>query len=76
MKGDEKKPNHLIIACSSDKGLCGAIHASISRAIRYSIPEKPSGTNVKIICVGDKQRAGLARYVPVMSIHRLFSIVS
>ena len=48
---------------SSDKGLCGAIHAGIGRAIRQAIPEKPSGADVKIICVGDKQRAALARFV-------------
>ncbi len=60
---DPQKKNHLIIAMSSDKGLCGAIHASISRAIRASIPEKPAGTEVKIICIGDKQRAALNRFV-------------
>ena len=48
---------------SSDKGLCGAIHASIGRAIRAAIPEKPPGTEVKIVCIGDKQRAALARFV-------------
>ena len=50
---------------SSDKGLCGAIHASIGRAIRSSIPEKPAGTEIKIVCVGDKQRAALARFVEI-----------
>lgn len=58
-----EKPKHLIIAMSSDKGLCGAIHASIGRAIRSAIPEKPESTEVKIICVGDKQRATLNRSV-------------
>ena len=64
MKAEPEKPKHLIIAMSSDKGLCGAIHAGIGRAIRQAIPEKPSGADVKIICVGDKQRAALARFVP------------
>ena len=63
VKAEPEKPKHLIIAMSSDKGLCGAIHAGIGRAIRYAIPEKPPGTDVKIICVGDKQRAALARLV-------------
>jgi len=58
---DEKKPVHLIVAVSSDKGLCGGIHTNIFKAIRASVPEKPAGTEVKIIAVGDKQRAALSR---------------
>jgi len=58
---DEKKPVHLIVAISSDKGLCGGIHTNIFKAIRASVPEKPTGTQLKIIAVGDKQRAALSR---------------
>jgi len=58
---DEKKPVHLVVACSSDRGLCGGIHSNIFKSIRASIPEKPAGTQVKIIAVGDKQRAALSR---------------
>jgi len=59
---DPQKPNHLIIAMSSDRGLCGGIHSNIFKAIRADLKEKPAGTNVKIIAIGDKQRGLLARY--------------
>lgn len=58
---DEKKPVHLVVAMSSDRGLCGGIHSNIFKAIRAAVPEKPAGTEVKIIAVGDKQRAALSR---------------
>jgi len=58
---DEKEPNHLIISMTSDRGLCGAVHSSIVRAIRNNLPEKPQGTNVKFIPVGEKSRLMLQR---------------
>jgi len=58
---DEKKPVHLIVSMSSDRGLCGGIHSNIFKAIRAAVPEKPAGTEVKIIAVGDKQKGLLAR---------------
>merc|ERR1712004_309868 len=51
----------LYVALTSDRGLCGAIHSSICKAIRNELLEKPSLDNVAIICVGDKSRAQLAR---------------
>jgi F-type H+-transporting ATPase subunit gamma len=38
--------------------LCGAIHSGISRTIR---PDLQADPNIKIICVGDKNRAILQR---------------
>jgi len=64
VKQDEKSPNHLIIAMTSDRGLCGSVHSSISRAIKAAVPEKPSGVNVKIVCIGDKSKAVLGRLFP------------
>lgn len=58
---DEKKPVHLIVAMSSDRGLCGGIHSNIMKAIRALIPLKAPNTEVNIICVGDKQRGLLNR---------------
>merc|ERR1711976_627455 len=58
---DPKKPNHLVIAMSSDRGLCGGIHSNIFKAIRADLAEKAAGTNVKIIAVGDKQKALMSR---------------
>jgi len=67
---DDKKPTHLILTLSSDRGLCGGIHTSLFKAIRAAIPEKPEGTKVKLICVGDKQRGLFARgYSDLISCH-------
>jgi F-type H+-transporting ATPase subunit gamma len=55
-KTEESK--RLFIAMSSDRGLCGAIHSGIGRAIRSELANDP---NVKIICVGDKSRSILQR---------------
>lgn len=58
-KTDESK--RVFLAISSDRGLCGAIHSGIGRAIRAEMAKDP---NIKIICVGDKSRAILARLFP------------
>lgn len=53
------KPDKLIVALTSDRGLCGAVHTSIARQIRNELCENPD--NIKVICVGDKSRAILQR---------------
>jgi F-type H+-transporting ATPase subunit gamma len=58
---DDKKPNHLIVAMTSDRGLCGSVHSNIARAIKAALPTKAPGTNVKIIAIGDKARGILGR---------------
>jgi len=58
---DQASHTHLIVTMSSDRGLCGGIHTSLFKAIRAALPEKPAGTKVKLICVGDKQRGLFAR---------------
>jgi F-type H+-transporting ATPase subunit gamma len=59
---DEKKPNHLILAMTSDRGLCGSAHSNIVRAIKAAVPLKPPGTSFKIVAVGDKARGMLGRF--------------
>ncbi|XP_071550072.1 ATP synthase subunit gamma, mitochondrial isoform X1 [Panulirus ornatus] len=61
VKAEEDKPSQLIIACSSDRGLCGAIHSSICKHIKAELAEDAS--NAAILCIGDKSRAQLARGV-------------
>merc|ERR1712141_517566 len=58
---DEKAPTHLIVAMTSDRGLCGSVHSNIGRIIKSVMPEKPPGTQTKLICIGDKSRAILGR---------------
>lgn len=56
---DEKK---LVVAITSDRGLCGAVHTGVSRNIRDVLLADPKEReNTKIICVGEKSRAILSR---------------
>jgi F-type H+-transporting ATPase subunit gamma len=56
LEGDDKKS--LIIVCSSDKGLCGGIHSSLSRFIRKLMAEKP---NHDLVILGEKSKSQLSR---------------
>ncbi|KAI7903964.1 ATP synthase F1, gamma subunit [Cokeromyces recurvatus] len=48
----------LYIASSSDRGLCGGIHSSVSKATRRAIAEQPESN---LIVLGDKPKAQLGR---------------
>jgi len=52
----EEKPTKLVVAVTSDRGLCGAIHSSICKHIKALDSE-----NLAIVCIGDKSRAQLQR---------------
>ncbi|PWW73278.1 ATP synthase F1 gamma [Tuber magnatum] len=58
----ETKPQEggktLIIACSSDKGLCGGIHSQITKAIRRKLLETP---DADLVILGEKCKAQLGR---------------
>lgn len=57
------------MALTSDRGLCGGVHSSICKTIRNELKEKPSLENVGILCVGDKSRAQLARYLHMLGLN-------
>jgi len=59
-----KKPEHLIIMMTSDRGLCGAVHSNIARMVKVDMKEKPADRNIKIVCVGDKSKALMQRFFP------------
>ncbi|KAK7065238.1 ATP synthase subunit gamma, mitochondrial [Halocaridina rubra] len=59
VKGEEGKPTELIVACSSDRGLCGGIHSAICKYIKADLAEDSS--KAAILCIGDKSRAQLSR---------------
>nr|C0HK53.1 RecName: Full=ATP synthase subunit gamma, mitochondrial; AltName: Full=F-ATPase gamma subunit [Ogataea angusta]5LQX_G Chain G, ATP synthase gamma subunit [Ogataea angusta]5LQY_G Chain G, ATP synthase gamma subunit [Ogataea angusta]5LQZ_G Chain G, ATP synthase gamma subunit [Ogataea angusta] len=48
----------LIIAVSSDKGLCGSIHSQIAKATRAKLQETP---NADVVTIGDKIKAQMLR---------------
>ncbi|XP_018576948.1 ATP synthase subunit gamma, mitochondrial [Anoplophora glabripennis] len=52
-------PQKLVIAITSDRGLCGAVHTSVARHIRTELSKDEQ--NIKVVCVGDKSRAILQR---------------
>ncbi|XP_060536004.1 ATP synthase subunit gamma, mitochondrial [Cylas formicarius] len=55
----EDVPQKLVIAMTSDRGLCGAVHTSVARHIRTELAKDDQ--NLKVVCVGDKSRAILSR---------------
>jgi F-type H+-transporting ATPase subunit gamma len=72
---DKPSSNRLFIVVSSDKGLCGGIHSSVSKATRRALindPESPLAgqENVSvdsaspIMIIGDKSKGQLSRTVP------------
>lgn len=55
--------NKMVVAISSDRGLCGAVHTNVAKMIRNQLKEEtPESNQTKIFCVGDKSRALLQRY--------------
>jgi F-type H+-transporting ATPase subunit gamma len=65
---DNPQPKELLVAITSDRGLAGAVHSNINKAIRAKFEAKiaagESLDNVKILCVGDKSRAFFQRFFP------------
>ena len=61
---EERKPKHLIVAVSSDRGLCGGIHSSVAKNIRALMATRSSDAATQIVCVGDKVRSIMQRFFP------------
>merc|ERR1711931_431679 len=60
LEQDTTKPNHLIIAISSDRGLCGGIHSGVAKAIKAYTLDNPD-VNTKLFIAGDKVKAALQK---------------
>ncbi len=62
LAGTGAEQNHLIVACTADRGLCGGFNASIIREVRKMARELgEEGKTVMILCVGRKGRDALKR---------------
>ncbi|KAI8068326.1 ATP synthase F1, gamma subunit [Gongronella butleri] len=48
----------LFVTSSSDRGLCGGIHSSVSKATRRAVADKPDAS---LVILGDKPKAQLSR---------------
>lgn len=60
IKQDEGKPKHLVVALTSDRGLCGGVHSSICKTIKSDLEEK-AGAETKLVLIGDKAKAQLQK---------------
>jgi len=58
----EGKKKKLFIVISSDRGLCGGIHSSVSKATRREVEKDPGDST--IVVLGDKSKAQLIRMLP------------
>lgn len=58
--GDKEKV--LWVVASSDRGLCGGIHSSVSKKYKRELAASPEGAQVVVL--GDKSRAQLQRANP------------
>jgi F-type H+-transporting ATPase subunit gamma len=60
--GTGAEQNHLIIACTADRGLCGGFNGSIIREVRKMAKElSEEEKSVTILCIGRKGRDALKR---------------
>ncbi|GMG32691.1 unnamed protein product [Ambrosiozyma monospora] len=57
-KAPEEQEKTLLIAVSSDKGLCGSIHSSIAKNARKKLAEIP---NADVVTIGDKIKVQMLR---------------
>ena len=57
---ESEQPKQLFIVCSSDKGLCGGIHSSLSRRIRAKNADRDQSP-FDLVIIGEKCKAQLGR---------------
>ncbi|KAH9419621.1 ATP synthase, gamma subunit [Dermatophagoides pteronyssinus] len=58
---EKTKPGTLIVAITSDRGLCGAVHSSVAKKVRHIMAHESDADKIQIVCVGDKAKLMLAR---------------
>ena len=70
-KSEQPAENKIVVVISSDKGLCGGIHSSVTKATRKifaAAPDAPLKTELApetpIFIIGDKSKAQLSRALP------------
>src|SRR5512139_67763 len=71
LAGTGKQDRHLLIVCTSDRGLAGAFNSNIVRAARRTAEELTAlGRTVSFYLVGRKGRAVIARVFPKQIVHQ------
>ncbi|KPB00720.1 F0F1 ATP synthase subunit gamma [Ahrensia marina] len=72
MTGTGSDKTHLLIACTSERGLCGGFNSNIARFVRDDVRKLQSeGKEVKILCVGKKGYDILRREFSALIIDRI-----
>ncbi|TFK52889.1 ATP synthase F1 gamma [Heliocybe sulcata] len=62
---EEPAKRKLFVVVSSDKGLCGGVHSSVSKATRRVMAEqKDLDPESPVMVIGDKSKAQLSRVLP------------
>lgn len=56
---EDSKAKTILVACSSDRGLCGAIHSSICKPIKAVLRKEPE--NNSVVVLGDKAKVQISR---------------
>jgi F-type H+-transporting ATPase subunit gamma len=71
LAGTGKDDTHLLVVCTSDRGLAGAFNSNIVRAARRKAEElQAAGKTVYFYLVGRKGRAVIQRVFPKQIIHQ------
>src|SRR4051812_4101245 len=71
LAGTGKDQNHLLVVCTSDRGLAGAFNSNIVRAARRQADALlGQGKNVYFYLVGRKGRAVIQRLYPKQIVHQ------
>lgn len=72
MAGTGNDQTHLLLVCTSERGLCGGFNSSIARFVREDIRKLvAAGKEVKILCVGKKGYDILRREFKDMILDRI-----
>jgi len=71
LAGTGKSDRHLLVVCTSDRGLAGAFNSNIVRAARRTADSlTANGKTVTFYLVGRKGRAVIARLFPKQIVHQ------
>ncbi|TMS39158.1 hypothetical protein L596_005728 [Steinernema carpocapsae] len=57
----EAGKKRLLVLCTSDRGLCGAVHTNIAKEAKNILRNKPADTEYKLVIIGDKAKATMGR---------------
>lgn len=63
-EGPAEVGKQLVVAISSDRGLCGGIHSGVNKAIKALLAKTPAGVETKMFLVGDKCTSVMKKVAP------------